>query len=266
VTEEAEGDEGLFTKVNKFSYKEIEDYDRSDSGGFDFNAIEDKGENIPSEGEENLLGVRQITPVIDYGNKNDDILAGKGKQMEGEDRSMEGILGSKTPEENNMPKRAEKDLWDVEEIVVCQSGEHKSRKEGSVYVGQWNQIKERMEWNLMEGNKEGIGNFMDVMVPGGERGNTKTNELSKKPRMKEVKAKRSKSGLHMENKKSASKVGEKRCHAMGHPDISPVSSNVQPMAEGEEKSERKRFRATDEDTCFTNISPAETAMQSRHSQ
>jgi hypothetical protein len=51
AAEEAQGDEGLFTKVIKFPYKETEDYDRSDSGGFDFNAIEDEGENIPSEGE-----------------------------------------------------------------------------------------------------------------------------------------------------------------------------------------------------------------------
>jgi hypothetical protein len=128
--------------------------------------------------------------------------------------------------------------------------------------------KLRREWNgiLWKEIRRESGTLWMSWCQVEERGNTKTNELSKKPRMKEVKAKRSKSGLHVENKKSASKVGEKRCHAVGHPDISPVSSNVQPMAEGEEKFERKRFRATDEDTCFTNISPAETAMQSCHSQ
>ena len=257
----AQGEEGLFINGNKFANKETEDYMRSDSKGFGSNAIEDKGQNIPSKEEEDLLGVHQNTPVTDYGNKYDAVLAEKWKQTEGEGRSMEGIMGSKTPQDNIMPKRVEQEMREVEEIAVCQSGEPKSRKEGGVYVGQWNQIKERMEWNLTEGTQEGFGNIMRVTVPSGKRGTIKTNELSKKARMKDLLVKCPKSGLHVGNKKSASKVGEKRrCHVVGQLDHSPVSSNVQPMAEGEEKSERKRFRTTDDDTFFTSMIPAETAL------
>ena len=212
----AQGEEGLFTNGNKFPNKETEDYRRSDFGGFDSNAIEAEGQNIPSEEEEDLLGVHQNMLVTDYGNKYDAILAGKGKQTKGEGRSMEGITGSKTPQDIIMPKRVEQDMREVEEIAAYQSGEPKSLKEGSVYVGQWNQIKERMEWNLMEGTQEGFGNIMGVTVPGGERETIKNNELYKKARMKDSLVKCSKSGLHLGNKKSTSKVGEKRrCHAVG---------------------------------------------------
>jgi hypothetical protein len=104
-------------------------------------------------------------------------------------------------------------------------------------------------------------------VPSGGKGNAKTYELSKKKRLKEAHVKSCKSGIHVENKKLALKVGEKRsCHAVEQSDFNPKQSNEQPMAEGEEEIERKRFRAAEEDSCVDSMIPAETAMQSRHSQ
>ena len=267
AVKEAQEEKGLFTIYNKFPNMETDDCGRRDSGEFDFNVVEAEGQNIPFEGEEDSAGMLQNILVTDPVNKCGAILDVEGKQAGREDRSSEEIVGSKMPNDKILSNGAQQDLQDGEEIAKFRSGMHKSHKDVSVYVGQWNQIKEKMEWNLMEGNKEGFGHMLDVMAPGGEVRDAKTHELSKKARLGESQLKGTKNGRHVGYKKSAVKVGEnRRCNAVGPADSSPMSSNGQPMAEVRENSERKRIRAVEDDIAFTSMILAETALQSHQSQ
>jgi hypothetical protein len=145
ATEMAQGEEGLFPKGNKFPEKEGEDYGGSDSGDFDSTAIGTAGQNIMSEGEENLSGLGQNKAMSDYGKKYNNTMAGKGKQTAEENRSMEGIMGSKSVKKFMCLKELNRiyGRWRRSRAVLVGS---KNLERKVVYT--WvNGIRSRKKWN-----------------------------------------------------------------------------------------------------------------------
>jgi hypothetical protein len=142
------------------------------------------------------------------------------------------------------------------------------RKSGNVYVGQWNQVKKQMEWNIMEGNKEDFCPTVDATSPMKEaiqsanpRGTHKKANLGRtQPKVKR------KAG-HVNNSGPRRKIVEKkREYAAGPAAPSPGSSPMQPILEMRPNNGWKRTRTTKEESSYVEKHLAEAAVQPRQSQ
>ena len=135
-------------------------------------------------------------------------------------------------------------------------------------MGQWNKIKEKMEWSLTEGGIDRIYHKMGATSPTLERVraiklkekflNVPIGGLSVQCNFREIQT----CGNEPRNN-----VGQKRRgYADGFDDIRPGSNTMQSQADREENLGRKRTRALENDTSSTEKTMAVTAMQSRQAQ
>jgi hypothetical protein len=221
-----EGEKGLFSMGKKIPNLERKDSGKGVMEGSDFNVDFINNQDIPSEEEGDNEGLQQIQDFTDLGPKIDALNKAPQKEPAGGENRMDDSSGN-----NYLAKeRIYKTGSEAGEAI---KGGTEGRKSGSIYVGQWNQIKEQMEWNLMEGRKEDFCPSVDAMLPTkGARQSIKPRRTYKKAFLGSSQSKLKGSAGHVNISGPGSKMGDKkREHDDGPADSSPGSSHVQPTSD-----------------------------------
>ncbi|KAE8022698.1 hypothetical protein FH972_008479 [Carpinus fangiana] len=205
-------------------------YGKRDLEGPKFNVGESDNQNTPSK-EEADTAKMQLNRVVTEAVYETAITGlTPRKEADGGGSRVEDSTGNIFPSKEMTHKTAIQDLEAMESNSEALKRGKESRKSGSIYVGQWNQIKEKMEWNLMEGSKEEFCLNLETKSPSMECVNdAKLRGTHKKASLGGSHSKYRGNVIHVGSNGPRIKVGAKmREHVERPNEASPRNSNEHP--------------------------------------
>jgi hypothetical protein len=108
-----------------------------------------------SEEKENVVGMKENLQVTDLRSATDKNLCRNGKEAIVGESIQEDFRGFNFSAKKFINEDFQLGSGCSEPYIGAKKGD--PRKSGEVYVGQRSQIKEKMEWNLVEGGRDGVG-------------------------------------------------------------------------------------------------------------
>jgi hypothetical protein len=160
-----QGEKCLFTPKMGIPNPERDNSGSRNQGESDFNFGDAANLQNFQEEEKDLSCEQQSLPTNILLSKDGANLVMEGKETVEMERCQKKILGniSYAIKERTKDTRNNDDDMETNQSATKRGSDPK--KPGSVYVGQWNQIKERMEWNLMEGGMDEIHQNLEATSP-----------------------------------------------------------------------------------------------------
>jgi hypothetical protein len=124
-----------------------------------------ENQHLIQEEEDETTGEQQNPSFPVLADEKDADTSMKGKNVVVGERFVEEIMGKQSlAGKNGFGKKSQKEE-DLGAFMAAAKGRKNPPKSGSVYVGQWNKIKEKMEWSLTEGGIDGICHNVGATSP-----------------------------------------------------------------------------------------------------
>jgi hypothetical protein len=258
-----QGEKGLFATGPKSPSKDLDEYGKGELEGSGIKASVGVGQYISDmEGTDQDVNQQNLAET-DMGTEAVATNHRKRKAINESAQIWEEATGLTATAKEKAYETKRQSSNCGESPAKANTGGSGTRKSGGVYVGQWNQIKEQMEWNLMEGSKE---SFCPSVATTSQK-ERDVQAVQPKGTFKRSQQKSRGSERHVGSSGPGSKVGDKRReHADGLVDSSPGSNKLQPHSDRGAYSGWKKARASKGDTSDETQIQAAATMQSRPSQ
>jgi hypothetical protein len=258
-----QGEKGLFASGSKSPSTDTDEYGKGDLMGSGNHAGAFADQCIPDMDGADHAEIQQDMGVTAMGTAVSETGQERMTYLKENEQIMEDNMGPTAPAKGKaLKENLARSNYGKLPAKTTVGGKEK-RAAGSVYVGQWNQIKEKMEWNLMEGSKESFSPSQAATSPREE------NKKYTQPKgtFKRTQKKLRDNDSHVSLVGPGSLVGNKRReHANGPVFSNPGSSNLHSKSDVDEHCGWKKARASKEESSDKNKIQAAAAEQPRPSQ